>query len=67
MDKKYTCHEELKTSEIGREVYMTSGRKATIEERAEIIEFCISNGKISEHHREIQHFPSANLWLGSQI
>jgi transposase-like protein len=43
--KKYTCHEELKTNGIGREVYMTSGRKTTFEERVEIVEFCISNGK----------------------
>ena len=43
--KKYTCHEELKTNGIGREAYMTSGRKTTFEERVEIVEFCISNGK----------------------
>lgn len=43
--KKYTCHEELKTTGTGREVYMTSGRKTTLEERVEIVEFCISNGK----------------------
>lgn len=43
--KKYTCHEGLKTNGIGREVYMTSGRKTTFEERVEIVEFCISNGK----------------------
>ena len=43
--RKYTCHEELKTNGIGREVYMTSGRKTTLEERVEIVEFCISSGK----------------------
>lgn len=43
--KKYTCHEELKPHGGGGDVYMTSGRKTTFEERVEIVEFCISKGK----------------------
>lgn len=43
--KKYTCHEELKAKGGGSEVYMTGGRKTTLEERIEIVGFCISNGK----------------------
>lgn len=43
--KKYNGHVELKASGGGSEIYMTSGRTTTLEERIEIVEFCISNSK----------------------
>ena len=44
--KVYNGHKELWTSS-GRErgIYMTKGRTTTIDERIEIISYCISNGK----------------------
>lgn len=44
--KKYNGHEELEAhGSGGSEIYMTSGRITTLEERIEIVEFCISNRK----------------------
>lgn len=44
--KKYNGHEELRASGGGgSEIYMTSGRTTTLEERIEIVGFCISNSK----------------------
>lgn len=44
--KKYNGHEELKTSSGGgSEIYMTRGRPTTLEERIEMVAFCISNSK----------------------
>jgi transposase len=43
--KKYNGHEEIKTSRSGGDIYMTKGRNTTLEERIEIIGFCVENGR----------------------
>ena len=44
--KKYNANMELKDYDPKREVYMAeSRRKTTLEERKEIVEYCISHGK----------------------
>ena len=42
----YNGHKEMKRQSATKgEIYMTKGRKATQEERAEIVAFCIEHGK----------------------
>lgn len=42
----YNGHKEFKERRgAGTEVYMTKGRRTTIEERIEIVEYCIEHGK----------------------
>lgn len=41
--KKYNCHEELKQSGTGGSIIMTKGRKTTLSERIEIVQYCIEN------------------------
>lgn len=42
----YTSHKELRaTGGRGRGVYMTKGRLTTLDERIEIVSYCIANGK----------------------
>ncbi len=41
--KKYTGHEELKSSGTGDTVIMTKGRKTTFDKRVEIASYCIAN------------------------
>jgi len=43
----YTGHKELRATGGGREkgIYMTKGRLTTLEERIEIVSYCIANGK----------------------
>ncbi len=42
----YNGHKELKERRgAGTEIYMTKGRKTTLEERIEIVAYCIENGK----------------------
>ena len=42
----YNGHREFKESSSAKgEIYMTKGRKTTLEERAEIVAFCIEHGK----------------------
>ena len=44
--KWYNGHQESKERRgARREIYMTNGRKTTIEERMEIVAFCIEHGK----------------------
>lgn len=43
--KKYTNHSELKDSGKGMSKTMTKGRKTTVQERIEIAQACIANGK----------------------
>ncbi|WP_341302171.1 IS3 family transposase [Lysinibacillus sp. FSL H8-0500] len=43
--KKYTSHSELKDSGKGMSKTMTKGRKTTVQERIEIAQACIANGK----------------------
>lgn len=43
--QKYNGHEELESRGKGRYIYMTKGRITTLEERIEIVEYCISKGK----------------------
>lgn len=43
--KKYNCHEGFKSPNSGSEVYMTKGRMTTLDERIDIVSYCISNGK----------------------
>lgn len=43
--KKYNGHEELKSRGGGSDIRMTKGRATTLEERIEIVEFCLSQGK----------------------
>ena len=43
--KQYNGHKELRPSRgRGSEIYMTSGRKTTYEERVEIVSYCIETG-----------------------
>ena len=43
--KWYNGHREFKESSSAKgEIYMTKGRKTTLEERAEIVAFCIEHG-----------------------
>jgi transposase-like protein len=42
----YNGHKELRAiGGQGREIYMTKGRSTTLEERIEIVSYCIANGK----------------------
>lgn len=42
----YNGHKEFKERQgAGTEIYMTKGRKTTLEERIEIVEYCIEHGK----------------------
>lgn len=44
--KVYNGHKEFRAPEgRGREIYMTKGRKTTLDERIEIVSYCIANGK----------------------
>ena len=43
--KKYTGHEELKSSGTGGNIIMTKGRKTTFEERVEIVQYCIAHNR----------------------
>ena len=43
--KKYNGHGKFKTSHSGGDIYMTKGRNTTLEERIEIVGFCIENGR----------------------
>jgi len=43
--KKYNSHRELKDTSKGRTITMTKGRKTTLNERKEIVLYCIENGK----------------------
>ena len=43
--KSYNSHEELKDYNPKREVYMTKSRKTTIEERIEIVQYCLNQDK----------------------
>lgn len=44
--KWYNSHKEFKERRgAGTEIYMTKGRKTTLEERIEIVEYCIEHGK----------------------
>lgn len=42
---KYNSHKEIKSYVVGGNQIMTTGRKTNIEERIEIVEYCIGNGK----------------------
>lgn len=45
---------------------MSKGRKTTLEERTEIVAFCIANGKdLRIDSREIRRIISAGLFVGS--
>lgn len=41
--KKYNGHEQLKSSGTGRSMIMTKGRKIALEERVEIVQYCIAH------------------------
>lgn len=42
----YNGHKDFrKTQSQGREIYMTKGRKTTLDERIEIVSYCIANSK----------------------
>jgi len=44
--KVYTGHKELRaTGGQGRGIYMTKGRSTTLDERIEIVSYCIANGR----------------------
>lgn len=42
---KYNSHKEIKSYVAGGHQIMTTGRKTNLEERIEIVEYCIGNGK----------------------
>lgn len=43
--KKYNSHKDFKQPKSGGAIYMTKGRKTTIDERVEIVSHCIANNK----------------------
>jgi transposase len=44
--KVYNGHKDFRaTGGQGRKIYMTKGRKTTLDERIEIVSYCIANGK----------------------
>jgi transposase-like protein len=43
--KKYNCCERFRTPNSGSEIYMAKGRTTTLNERIEIVSYCIENGK----------------------
>lgn len=43
--KKYTSHSEIKDSGKGMSQAMTKGRKTTVEERMEIVDYCLKHEK----------------------
>ncbi len=43
--KRYNANMELKENDPKREIYMAARRKTTLEERKEIVEYCILHGK----------------------
>jgi transposase len=44
--KLYNGHKDFRaTGGQGRKIYMTKGRKTTLDERIEIVSYCIANGK----------------------
>lgn len=43
--KRYNCHGEFISPNSGGEIYMVKGRKTTFDERIEIVQECISNGR----------------------
>lgn len=45
MGKKYTGHSKLKDSGKGMSQTMTKGRKTTVEEKIQIAQECLMNGK----------------------
>ena len=47
--KRYNGHRESKDNAKGMSLSMTKGRRTTIEERVEIVQFCIDN----EHNYEM--------------
>ncbi len=51
----YNSHKEFKERRgAGTEIYMTKGRKTTLEERIEIVEYCIEHGK--DYPRAIEKY-----------
>jgi len=43
--KVYNGHKDFRATGLGRGIYMTKGRKTTLEERIEIVSYCIAKGK----------------------
>jgi len=43
--KQYNGHGDFKQAHSGGAIYMSSGRKTTLEERIEIVSYCIANNK----------------------
>lgn len=43
--KQYNSHEKLETMSSGGGIFMTKGRSVTFEEKIEIVQFCMANGK----------------------
>jgi transposase len=43
--KKYNSHKELKDTSKGRTTTMTKGRNTTLNERKQIVLYCLENGK----------------------
>jgi transposase-like protein len=43
--KRYNSHKGFKQPNSGRGIYMTKGRATTLEERVEIVRYCIERGK----------------------
>lgn len=62
---KYNGHEEIKPSGTGGDQIMTKGRATTIEERIEIVKYCIENDKnYSETSRKYQvSYQQVRNWM----
>jgi len=43
--KRYTSHGDFKQLSTGGAIYMTKGRKTTLDERIDVVSYCISNNK----------------------
>lgn len=62
---KYNGHEEIKPSGTGGDQIMTNGRATTLEERIEIVKYCIENDKnYSETSRKYQvSYQQVRNWM----
>jgi transposase-like protein len=52
--KVYNSHGDFKRPNSGGDIYMAKGRETTLEERVEIVSYCIANNK--DYGKAVKHF-----------
>lgn len=66
--KQYNSHEGTLKSYLGGRVRMTKGRKTTLSERVEIVEYCINHDlDYTQTAEQYQAFLCTGLYLGKEI